>query len=230
MIGPLWRLRGCLLALGCTLPLGCASTTTMIGKMVNPVSPPRPEVLAVSQALPASARDHVHVFFINGFDPNHFCNFRGQYEYVQALGYRNVYFGQMWDSKRCLEQIRLIRGQDSAARVVIIGYSAGVYLARDMTNDLGSERTRVDVLVYLGGDVLTDSDKNRPANAERIVNVRGWGMVLLGGGLINGAELKGSENVYIDKVWHNGLPSDQRVLELLARELATQAAATQADR
>src|SRR5262245_22908648 len=126
------RVLWLVLALASCLPLGCASATTALGLRLHPVPPPQPEVLAENQRLTEVARDHVHVFLINGADPGHFCNFRGQAEYVLALGYRNVYFGQMWDARRCQEQVLKLRREDPHCRVVLVGYSAGVYLSRDL--------------------------------------------------------------------------------------------------
>ncbi len=203
------------------LSLGCASTRP--GETVHavlPIAPPRAEVLNVSRQLPDGARDRVHVFLLNGADPVNFCDFRGLSHYVTALGYRNVTYGQMWDNARCEEAVRKLRRDDPQARVVLVGYSAGVYLVRDITRDLGRDGVQVDLLFYLGGDLLTNAPEDKPGNAARIVNVRGRGLVLLRGGAVNGADLDGCENRLFTDVAHRGLPSDPRVLEMLAGELA----------
>jgi hypothetical protein len=214
-----------LLALCGYLVLGCAAT--MPGSPRHPVHPiaaPKSEALEVSRRLPEAARDRVHVFFLNGADPVNFCNFRGLAEYVQALGYRHVSYGQMSDSRRCEEMVRQLRRDDPQARIVLVGYSAGVYLVRDMAHALNRDRIPVDLLIYLGGDLLTNAKEDRPDNARRIVNIRGTGLFLLEGGRINGADLEGCENHYVGGVPHSGLPSDPRTLELVATALAQAAA------
>lgn len=214
-----------LLSLGCWLGyVACASASWPPGSLLHPVDPPRPEVLAGVQRVPTCARDHVYVFLVNGIDPGNLCNFRGLYDYVCNLGFRKVYFGQLWDVPQYVHDIRQIRRQDPRARIFLLGYSAGANAVNLMAQSLKKAGTRIDVLVYLAGDTLCNCKMARPENACKVLNIRAWGLVFLAGGLINGTDIDGCENYSLGFVRHSCVPRNQQLLELLARELVALAA------
>jgi hypothetical protein len=194
------------------------------------VDPPRPEVLAKAQCVPAWARDHVYVFLVNGVDPGNICNFRGLYDYLCGLGFDNVYFGQLWDGPHFVREIRQIRCQDPQAKIFLLGYSAGASAVSWMAQSLKKDGTQIDVMVYLAGDLLRDCKTTQPENVCKILNIRAWGLVFLAGGLVNGADIAGCENYSLGFVRHSCVPQDRRMLELLAEELVALAASVPACR
>jgi hypothetical protein len=191
---------------------------------LHPVDPPRPEVLARVQGVPAWARDHVYVFLVNGLDPGNICNFRGLYDFVCALGFNNVYFGQIWDDPHFVEEIWQIRRQDPQARIFLLGYSGGANVVNWMAQSLKKDGIRIDVLVYLAGDLLCNCKFARPENVCKVLNIRAWGLLFLAGGLINGADIAGCENYSLGFVRHACVPCYQPMLELLTEELLALAA------
>jgi hypothetical protein len=202
-----------------------ASASWPPGNLFHPVAPPRPEVAAQSLGLPACARDHVYIFLVNGMDPCNVCNFRGLYDYVLALGFHQVYFGQLWHRGRYVRMIRHVRQEDPHARIVLLGYSIGANRARKITQDLNEDCTRIDLLVYIAGDFVRNSKRFTPDNVCRILNIRAWGLIFLGGGaFIKGADIDGCENHSLGFVRHSCVPANQKALELLARELTDLAA------
>ena len=223
------RRLGMLLSFGCWISLaGCASASWPPGSLLHPVDPPRPELLAGVQSVPACGRDHVYVFLVNGLDPGNICNFRGLYDYVSNLGFANVYFGQLWDGPHFVHNIRQIRCQDPLAKIVLLGYSAGANAVSLMAQSLKKDGTQIDLLIYLGGDTLCNCKTTRPENACKVINIRAWGLVFLAGGIINGTDIDGCENYSLGFVRHSCVPSNRPQLELLARELAELAASVPA--
>jgi len=164
-------------------------------------------------------RQHTHVFFVNGIDPLNLCEFYGLCKFVGRHGFPNTYFGQMPCGSRFLQKIRQIHESDPAARIVLIGFSGGVYVARRIANDLGRDGIDVDLLVYLGGDMLSNTPNCRPSNAKRILNITGNGFWLYGGNLIwKGVDLEGAANMRL-QVRHLQLPSRLETIQLLMNEL-----------
>jgi hypothetical protein len=222
MIRPLWLALG---IAGMLTVTGSANASWPPGSFLHPVASPRPEVAAQCLGLPACARDHVYIFLVNGCDPCSVCNLRGLYDYVLALGFHQVYFGQMWNTRRYVRTIRRIRQEDPHARIVLLGYSISANLVRKMAQDLNEDCTRIDLLVYLAGDFVRNSKAFKPDNVCRILNIRGWGLVFLGGGaFVKGADIDGCENHSLGFVRHSCIPANKKALELLARELTDLAA------
>ena len=214
-----------LLCISGLLAAGPAHGASIPGGLLHPVPGPPPCLLAACQALPDCARDHVYIYLINGLDPLELLNFRGVQDYIQALGFCHAYYGQMWHVPACLRHIRRTQAADPQARFVLIGDSLGANLARDMTCWLQEDGIPVQVLIYLGGDTVFNKRKNRPANACRVVNVRAWGLVFLGGGLCNGQEIDGCANYRLPGfVRHANVPQNPYWLNLLGRELYLAAA------
>lgn len=178
---------------------------------------------------PAAARcDHVYIFLINGIDPFYLCGLDKMPEYLRSQGYEHVYFGSLTTSRRRFyRDIRRIHAVDPCARVVLLGFSAGANVACRITDDLAADGESVDLLVYLGGCMISNSRAWKPGNAGRVVNIRDSGLVFLGGGIMtSGDQVNGADNVQIPGVsLHVDTPAQPVTQETLARELAAQAAA-----
>src|SRR5262249_59643625 len=92
---------------------------------------------------------------------------------------------------------------------VLVGFSLGANMVRDLALDAKSEGVPIDLLVYLGGNTLENIPEDRPDNALRIVNI------LASGCLWNGAWLDGAENIHETDVWHFRTPTHPRTLDVL---------------
>jgi hypothetical protein len=214
-----------LLAISILLLLANETTASGLGGVVHPIAPAAPELAAAVQGLPACARDHVHIFLLNGLDPARVGNLVGLGDFVRSLGFEHVYYGELWNGHRTANEVRRIHREDSVARIVLLGYSFGANLVRWITHEVARDGIKIDVLIYLVGDTVFDGPRSRPENACRLINIRAWGFVLLAGGAINGQDIAGAENVHLPGVRHLCVPMQPAVQEVLARELVKLAAA-----
>ena len=178
------------------------------------------------RAQPAECqRDHVYVFLVNGLDPFFFCQFNKMPDYVRSLGYKHVSMGQMPSKAHFLEEIQTIRANDPCVRIALLGFSTGANTVCRMAHTLDDEGCSVDLLIYLGGCWIFNQPSSRPKNAVRIVNIRDSGLVTLTGGLLQGEDVDGAENVKIPGfTLHIMTPIDPVTQGTLAEELAKLAA------
>lgn len=190
-----------------------------IGHLIHPVEPPEriPCPPAVANGTAVCQPERVHVFAINGLNPLCLGNFNGMCGYLRERGFVNTHFGQPYTCFWFPDEIREVRARDPRAKIVLVGFSWGANIARSMAHRLGDEGITVDLLVYLVGDTIWNTDYSHPPNVRRIVNVRGRGLVLLGG-LCDGAELDGARNEYID-CRHILAPSRPETIALMMEEL-----------
>jgi hypothetical protein len=162
---------------------------------------------------------HTYVIFVNGVDPVNLGNLYGLCSFVKSYGYPQTYFGQMYHGNYFLAKIRQIHHDDPYARFVLVGFSGGTYVIRNITNTLRSDGIYIDLLVYVGGDMINNTDYSQPDNALRILNVTGYGFCLSGGNLFfNGDNLDRATNVRIP-IYHFGLPSHRDTIQWLLHEL-----------
>ena len=196
-----------LLALVVTTSSGC------IG-FLHPVAPLPTEFVEPCQVLPNCCRSHVYIFLINGLDPGNYCNMTGVRDYLHTLGFIKTYYGQLYHAAGFEKEICRLHETDPDARFVLIGFSYGANMARSITQDVKAKDIHIDLLVYLGGNTMTNTPRDKPENAGQIVNILATGCVW------NGATIDGAENVNLPDVWHFGSPSHPYSLEVLARELA----------
>jgi hypothetical protein len=166
------------------------------------------------------ARLHTYVIFVNGVDPGNLGNFHGLFLFVKAHGYPQSYFGQMTHGNHFLKKIRQIHCDDPQARFVLVGFSGGTYVVRNLANTVKNEGIVIDLLAYVGGDMIYNNALSQPDNALRILNVTGHGFCLTGGNLFfNGDNLDRATNVRIP-IRHFALPSHHDTIEALMGELA----------
>jgi hypothetical protein len=172
-------------------------------------------------AVPQADRDHVHVFFINGFDPLGSGNFRGVSEQVRQLGFLHVHYGQLYNQPFMKREVINIHQQDPQAKFVVVGYSFGANLAASLARAVQTEGVAIDLLVYLAGDTMSNSPKNRPDNARRIINITARGCVFLLGGVVwQGEDLDGANNLRLTGVSHGDVPTHEQTMQLLVEGLA----------
>jgi hypothetical protein len=194
-----------LLAAGCLTASGCVC--------IHPIEPP-PEVHTVCKAYPPCCRDHVYVFMVHGMDPFDWANLTGVRDYIQDLGFRKTYYGQLYHVTKFEKEIRRVRAEDPSARFVLIGFSFGANVVRYLANSAKDDGIPIDLLVYFGGNTLNNEAYDQPENAARIVNI------LASGCIWNGAWMDRAENIHEVDVWHFGSPSHPYTLRVLAHELS----------
>jgi hypothetical protein len=186
---------------------------------VHRLAEPPAQLAQACQGVPAEAREHVHLFAINGMDPFYVANLNGLCASMQQLGFRNVHCREAWQTHAIGEQIIAIRRSDPDARIAVLGFSAGANRACQLAQQLKDKKVAIDLLVYLGGDTITNVPESRPANVGQLVNITGHGFLPRGGDLFyNGTDLDGAANQRLD-ARHMLLPTRSETVETLAQRL-----------
>jgi hypothetical protein len=196
-----------LLALTLAAAPGCST-------LYHDVGHPSPEQLAPSACLPPSCRNHVHVFFVHGLDPLDWANLEGVRDYVQSLGYVKTHFGQLYHTASFEKDLRRIHEEDPEARFVMVGFSFGANMVRNLARAAKEQGIPIDLLVYLGGNTLKNGPEDHPDNVVKLVNILATGWIW------NGDTFDDAENVTYSDRWHFGSPSHPYTLDVLGRELA----------
>ena len=182
------------------------------------VAAPNQQQLARSACLPQAARNHVHIFFIHGMDPCDWANLSGVCDFLHSLGYTKTHYGQLYHVWTFEDDVRRIHKEDPSAHFVLIGFSFGANMVRNVAQVANAEHIPIDLLVYLGGNTLENCSEDKPENALHIVNILATGCIW------NGDYLEGADNLSYGDVWHFGSPSHPKTLEVLVEELANVAA------
>jgi hypothetical protein len=156
---------------------------------------------------------------VNGGDPLWLGNLNGLADHLRALGFTHTVCGQMVHAPAYAQQIRALRREDPGARVALLGFSAGANCVRQVAQRLKADQVCIDLLVYLGGDMIRNVPRSRPENVGRILNITGHGCVLYGYDLFfRGDQIDGACNLHLD-ARHFGLPSQREAIDALVREL-----------
>jgi hypothetical protein len=205
------RLSGALVAVALLAGSGCLN-------FCHPLPPVTKEQAAESAALPDGCRNHVYVFLIHGLDPLDAANISGLCDYLHALGYLKVYYGQLYHLWYFQRELARVHKEDPDARFVLIGFSFGANMVREVAQEARAEQCVIDLMVYLGGNTLEDVPYDRPDNVLKFVNI------LAAGCIWNGADMEGAENLHVTDIFHFGSPTHQQTLEVLRRELPLVAA------
>jgi len=203
---------------GFALAALCLATGQGCLSFVHSLDLPPMEQLAQGEMIPAPCRNHVHIFLIHGMDPLDLANLNGLTEYIQQLGYLKTHYGQLYHLWEFKKEMRRIHEQDPQARFVLIGFSFGANMARDLANAVKDNGILIDLLIYMGGNTLENNPKTQPDHVIHVVNI------LAAGCIWNGATIDRANNLHYSNVWHFGSPTHPRTRELLARELAVVAA------
>ena len=164
--------------------------------------------------VPACCRSHVYVFLMDGLDPVQFCNFSGLHAYLTQLGYLSTYHGELYHCFWFNSEIRRIHKEDTDARIVIVGHGCGAKVARALARDLQDENIPVNLLVYVDGSLL-GSAADRPANVERVINIR------VPGYLWSTTDRAEADNIDLQDADTFSAATHQQTLDLLGHELMT---------
>jgi hypothetical protein len=181
---------------------------------IDPAGPDLREHVTCCSELARPCRNHVYVFLVHGMDPLDFANLSGVRDYIQSLGFIKTYYGQLYHTWYFERELKRIHEEDPLARFVLIGFSFGANMVRDVARDAKKDGITIDLLVYLGGNTLENRPEDRPDNALKIVNI------LASGCIWNGDTLDGALNLHYSDVWHFGSPSHHHTLKVLAEELS----------
>jgi hypothetical protein len=204
--------------LACCLLAGMLASSAGCLSFCHPIDPACPELAEPCHLLPKCARDHVYIFFIHGMDPADFANLSGVCDYVQSLGFHKTYYGQLYHTHQFKNTLHEIHEQDCNARFVLVGFSFGANMVRNLALAAKDEGIKIDLLVYLGGNTLKNKADDQPDNVLRIVNILAQGCIW------NGATMDRAENVQVIGRWHFGSPTHPFTLQVLAQDLAEIAA------
>jgi hypothetical protein len=190
-----------------------------LGTMLHPVQEPASFDIPTWCLSAPCHKERVYIFGVDGVNPLCVGNFNGLLGYLRRQGFRNTHFGQLHTSYTFAGKIRDIRGCDPDARIALIGFSAGANYAKRLANALEKDCIKIDLLVYLAGDLITNTPSSHPSNVDRVVNVRAQGLVLTGGNLFfNGEDMPGARNVRLE-CRHILVPSRSETLQLMMQEL-----------
>jgi hypothetical protein len=185
---------------------------------VNPLDAPPKDQIARGEMIPLPCRSRVHIFLIHGMDPLDFANLSGMTEYIHQLGYSKTYYGQLYHLWEFKNDIIRIHERDPQARFVVIGFSFGANVSRELVNAVKDKNIVIDLLIYLGGNTLENTPRTQPENVLRIANILATGCIW------NGTKLDRAKNINYKDVYHFGSPTHRDTCALLAKQLAVVAA------
>jgi pimeloyl-ACP methyl ester carboxylesterase len=206
-----WLLLAGSLAAALAAGPGCSTLSHDVGH-------PSSDQLAYSACLPPACRNHVHVFFVHGLDPLDWANLSGVRDYLHSLGYVKTHYGQLYHTPSFEKELLHVHEEDPDARFVLIGFSFGANMVRNLALAAKEADIPIDLLVYLGGNTLKNGPEDHPDNVLKLVNILATGWIW------NGDTFDNAENVNYSDRWHFGSPSHPYTLEMLGRELAVVAA------
>jgi len=196
----------------------CLSAGQGCLSFVHSLDLPPKEQLVQGESLPAPCRNHVHIFLVHGMDPLDLANLNGLTEYIQQLGYIKTHYGQLYHLWEFKKELRRVHKEDPQARFVLIGFSFGANMVRELANAVKDDGIVIDLLVYLGGNTLENTQETQPEHVLHVVNI------LAAGCIWNGTTMDRADNRHFTNVWHFGSPTHPKTRELLAQELAAVAA------
>lgn len=192
-----------------------------IGTLIHPmqvpenIAPPNPHA---GQPCRYN-KEHVYTFAVNGLNPLCLGNFNGLCAYLKDQGFTNTYFGQLYTCQNYAQRIRDIRATDPEAKIVLFGFSLGSNSVRTIANDLDTDGTKVDLMIYLVGDYVKNEPQSKPKNVARIVNLRAKGSAVTGGDyFFNGEDLDGARNHTLG-CRHILSPSRKETVEIVMEEM-----------
>jgi hypothetical protein len=185
---------------------------------LHPVDPPAKELAAPCAAFPACCRSHVYFVLVHGADPLDAADLEGLNDWVRSLGFTKTYFGQMYHAPYFEKEIRRIHREDPDARFVLMGFSLGANMVRDIAVAVKSDDITIDALIYCGGNSLGNAPSNRPENALAVFHI----LTQYGSDWM-GVPLDGADNMRLADAYHFGSPTHLYTREVLARELGAAA-------
>ena len=172
-------------------------------------------MFATGRAEPPVAAVHpVHVFLIHGLDPLDLGGLEDLRCFLARQPVASVSLYQFFQPGAVRRGILHQRASDPTCRIAVIGFSAGALTARRLVSTLHEEDgLDVDLLVYLGGGFIDDSDCSRPDYVPEVVHI------LADTFLFRGGPITGAENYRILGIGHFDSPLHPLTLSVLSDHL-----------
>ena len=174
-----------------------------------------PRLLTEVQALSASQRDRVRLYFLNSpIDPLHLGRLPQLRDAITAAGFTHSRYVAVADGARLARAVRRVHQEDPAARIVLIAWSGASLAAWDAAADLAENGITVDRIAYLDSNWIKTRIRKRghPANVGRVILVYRRNNPPPGG--VTDAVLH-----VIPTSDHLGVPAHARTAEALIEEL-----------
>jgi hypothetical protein len=194
--------------------LGLMATSSGCMSFLHPVDPNARQNAQFCMDLPEYSRSHVYIFLIHGLDPFDYADLRGVRDYLNGLGFNKVYYGQLYHTLFFEKEIARLHREEPEAHFVVIGFSVGASMARDVALAAKEKGVPIDLLVYLCGTALFEGDRERPENVHRVVSILPqvqWNA---------DSFPEDVETIRESGIWHFAAPTHPRTLETLAHEIA----------
>ena len=186
----LYRLGTCGLAFALTMQAGCL-------QFLHPVDPLPKEEVQDNAQIPTPCKNGVYIFLLQGVDPLDAANMSGVRDYLQTLGYIKTYYGQPFHAFYYEKEIVELRKREPNARIVVLGFSYGAGLVRDIACAVGTHGIDIDLLVYVDGVEWNDRPLVRPKNVRKVVNILAYNRR-------DKHNIAEAENLRYNDVWHFG--------------------------
>jgi hypothetical protein len=170
-----------------------------------PVHPPDEALIQPCHELPKYCRDHVYVFFLNGLDPVNYGNLTGIREYVETLGFRKTYYGQIYHVSYFADEVRKIHREEPDAHFVLVGFGRGARSIRSLAERVNGEGVTVDLLVDLDGKLPSGMGLE---NGPVVGHVR------------DGTVTRTTAPPSGPDLWLFGNPTNAKTVEMLGQQLA----------
>jgi hypothetical protein len=165
------------------------------------------------KSIPAEARRHVYIFFVNGLDPVNLANLSGLRDYVQDLGYGQTYFGQLYHTSWFASELWRIHAEDGDARFVLIGFDLGSHIVHALAKAAQEAGVNIDLMVFLTGHTAFLPPADRPTSVQRLI-------VLTSGACSDtGDSASEVEEHHHVSSWHFAIPAHPTTLQTIADEL-----------
>lgn len=199
--------------------LGLALLCTQSGclSFVHPLHPPAPDELLPCKEIAPCQKNQVYIFFVHGLDPFDLSNYEGLHAYVQSLGFIKTYYGWSYHAFYFEKELRKLREEKPEARIVLIGFSYGAGMVRDIACSVRSAGIDIDLIMYLDGVEWDKRPLHRPANVHRVVNI-------LSHTRTDKRNVIEGENHRFEDAYHFKTVSHPQTLRLVAQELCAVAA------
>jgi hypothetical protein len=197
---------------GLLIGAGLAGTAGCLG-FVHPVGPPQPDEMEACKCIPAAARCHVYIFFVNGLDPANLGNLTGLRDYVQALGFHKTYYGQFYHTPWSAKELQRIRAEDPEARFALVGFSLGSQKVRCLAESARNASATIDLMVCLSGNGPGSTPLGRPSNVDRLI------VMTAGSGKRERDTSDGTEEYHLADASYFGTPAHCHTRRTLATEL-----------
>jgi hypothetical protein len=142
------------------------------------VVPPGPACAELCAEAPAEGRDHVYLFIVHGLDPLDTANLAGVRDQLNALGFRQTYYGRPYHAWYFDREVRRLHREDPDARFVLLGYGVGTDTARSLAHSLQASGIPVELLVDLDGSPAEGPQEVRTLTISPVADLLNGGSAL----------------------------------------------------